>query len=387
MKRSSNRILTTHVGSLARPTDLLDVMKAKSAGAPGLDAAAFNRRVRGAVEACVSHQVKSGIDVVSDGEQGKDSFYAYARERLNGFEARSSGPRATRPWPQEIRAFQEYYDVYYFGRRAEGRVGADLSLVCTAPVAYVGQTALQTDIANLKAAAEAAGATEAFMPATAPQGLGRNEYYKSEEEFHFACAEAMREEYKAIVDAGLVLQVDDPALTSLYNREDLSPAEQRRAAEKYVDAINHALRGISPEMVRVHTCYGINEGPRVHDIPLAKIVDLLLRINAGAYSFEAANPRHEHEWRVWKDVKLPEDKILIPGIISHTTNVVEHPEVVADRICHFADVVGRERVIAGSDCGFSSQATYRPDIHPAVVWAKFEALAEGAKLASQRLWK
>ena len=246
---------------------------------------------------------------------------------------------------------------------------------------------MQADIANLKAAAAAAGAVEAFMPATAPQGLGANEYYKTDEEFMFAIAEAMREEYGAIVDAGIVLQVDDPALTSFFSQEGLSPAERRKLAETYVAALNHALRGIPPEMVRFHTCYGINEGPRVYDAPLRDIIDTMLRINVSAYSFEAANPRHEHEHHVFEDVKLPEGKVLIPGIISHTTNVVEHPELVADRIVSYARLVGRENVIAGSDCGFSSQATFTPDVHPSVVWAKFQALAEGAKLASQRLWR
>jgi len=384
MRRSSDRIITTHVGSLARPTDILEMMQAKAAGA-AFDQEAFARRVRAAVEECVQKQVECGIDVVSDGEQGKDSFYAYARERLAGFEARERGPRATRPWPKEIRAFPDYYETYYFGPRSRGRIGADLALVCTGPVSYKGQAAVQTDIANLKAAAQKSGAFEAFMPATAPQGLGTNEYYKTEQEYLLAVAEAMREEYLAIVGAGLVLQVDDPALTSFFESDE-SRAEQRRFAETYVDALNHALRGIPEEQVRFHTCYGINEGPRVHDVPLADIIDLMLRINAGAYSFEIANPRHAHEWRVFEDVKLPAGKVLIPGIITHTTNVVEHPELVAERIISFAAVVGRENVIAGSDCGFSSQATFVPDIHPTVVWAKFQALAEGAKLASQRLW-
>ena len=386
MKQSTERILTTHVGSLARPSDILELMRAKIAG-QAFDEEAFARRVRGAVAECVKKQVECGIDVVSDGEQGKDSFYAYARERLGGFQTRDRGPQATRPWSQEIRAFPDYYETYYFGRRAKGRVGADLVLVCTGPVSYKGHAQVQADIANLKAAAAAAGAVEAFMPATAPQGLGANEYYKTEEEFMFAIAEAMREEYGAIVDAGIVLQVDDPALTSFFSQEGLSPAERRKLAETYVAALNHALRGIPPEMVRFHTCYGINEGPRVYDAPLRDIIDTMLRINVSAYSFEAANPRHEHEHHVFEDVKLPEGKVLIPGIISHTTNVVEHPELVADRIVSYARLVGRENVIAGSDCGFSSQATFTPDVHPSVVWAKFQALAEGAKLASQRLWR
>lgn len=384
MRRSSDRIITTHVGSLARPQEVLEMLQQKAAGGP-FDAAAFQARVRDAVQECVRKQVEAGIDVVSDGEQGKDSFYAYARERLEGLEARERGPRATRPWPKEIRAFPEYYEEYYFKPRSQGRIGGDLTLVCSGPVRYKGHAAVQRDIANLKAAAQAAGALEAFMPATAPQGLGVNEYYRTEEEYLYAVAEAMREEYLAIVEAGLVLQVDDPALTSFFEGDE-PREEQRRYAETYVEALNHALRGIPQEQVRFHTCYGINEGPRVYDVPLAEIIDLMLRINAGAYSFEFGNPRHAHEWRVFEEVKLPEGKILIPGIITHTTNVVEHPELVAERILQFASVVGRENIIAGSDCGFSSQATFHPDIHPSVVWAKFQALAEGAKLASRRLW-
>jgi len=384
MKRSTDRILTTHVGSLARPEAVLTSMQARAAG-QSVDEAAFARRVSDAVAACVRQQVETGVDVVSDGEQGKDSFYAYARERLGGFEARDRGPKAPRPWSQEIGAFPDYY-ANYFKRRSQGRVGVDLALVCTGPVTYRGHAQLQTDIANLKAAAAAAGAIEAFMPATAPQGLGTNEYYKSDQEFMFAIAEAMREEYRAIVDAGLVLQVDDPALTSFFSLEDRSPAERRRLAEQYVEALNHALRGIPSEMVRFHTCYGLNEGPRVHDAPLSDIIGTLLRINVGAYSFEAANPRHEHEYHVFETIKLPPGKAIIPGVISHTTNVVEHPELVAERIVRYAQLVGRENVLAGSDCGFSSQATFTPDVHPTVVWAKFQALGEGARLASQRLW-
>jgi 5-methyltetrahydropteroyltriglutamate--homocysteine methyltransferase len=386
MQVNSDRILTTHVGSLPRPLEVLEMMRAR-AGGQQIDEAELDRRVRVAIDECVRQQVECGIDVVSDGELSKDSFYAYARDRLTGFEPRDAGPRATRPWPKEIRAFNDYYEKYYFARRAEGRVGADLSLVCTGPVSYRGQAQVERDIANLKAAAQSAGAFGAFMPATAPQGLGKNEYYATNEEFVFAIAEAMREEYLAIVNAGLVLQIDDPALTGFYGSEDDSREEQKRFAETYVGAINHALRGIPEEMVRFHTCYGINEGPRVYDTPLRDIVDLMLKINAAVYSFEAANPRHEHVYHVFEEVKLPEGKALMPGIITHTTNVVEHPEVVAERITNFAGVVGRENVLAGSDCGFSSQATYRPDIHPSVIWAKFQALSEGAALASERLWR
>jgi 5-methyltetrahydropteroyltriglutamate--homocysteine methyltransferase len=384
MRRSSERIITTHVGSLPRPHDLLDMMKARSERQP-VDEQTFDQRVESAVIDAVQRQVECGVDVVSDGEQGKDSFYAYAASRLAGFEPRDAGPTASRPWPREIDAFPEFYRDYYFGRRSKGRIGADMTLVCTGPVTYQGQAQVQKDIARLKAAAQAAGALEAFMPATVPQGLGRNEYYRTEEEFALAIAEAMREEYQAIVAAGLVLQVDDPYLTSFF-ADEASPKEQRRRAEAYVEILNHALRGIPPEMVRFHTCYGINEGPRVYDPPLSLFIEPMLAINAGAYSFEAGNPQHDHEYHLFEDVRLPAGKAIIPGVISHTTNVVEHPEVVAERIIRYAERAGSENVIAGSDCGFSSQATYVPDIHPTVIWAKFRSLSQGAELASKRLW-
>ena len=226
------------------------------------------------------------------------------------------------------------------------------------------------------------------MPAVAPGGVGRNEYYGSDEEYLAAVGDALREEYRAIVDAGFILQVDDPWLTEVHSQDpSLSATERRKIAERSVEAINHALRGIPAEKIRFHTCYGINEGPRVHDAPLKEIVDLILKVNAGAYAFEAANPRHEHEYHVWETAKLPAGKILIPGVITHCSNIVEHPELIAERITRYAKLVGRENVIAGADCGFSSQATYEPEIHPKIVWAKFQALAEGARLATKELWR
>jgi 5-methyltetrahydropteroyltriglutamate--homocysteine methyltransferase len=242
-------------------------------------------------------------------------------------------------------------------------------------------------VENLKAALAGRKAEEAFLPSVAPSGIGFNEYYATEEEYFEAVGAAMRQEYQAIVDAGFLLQIDDPFLTEIFSRPSLSPAQRRRAAEMWVAALNHSLRGIPAERIRFHTCYGINEGPRVHDAPLADIVRVMLKINAGAYSFEAANPRHEHEYHVWESVKLPKDKVLIPGVITHASNIVEHPELIAERITRYAERVGRENVIAGTDCGFSSQATYHPEIHPTVVWEKFRAMAEGARLASRRLWR
>jgi 5-methyltetrahydropteroyltriglutamate--homocysteine methyltransferase len=226
------------------------------------------------------------------------------------------------------------------------------------------------------------------MPAVAPSGVGTNEYYRSDEEYLVAVGDALRTEYQAIVDAGFILQIDDPWLTEVHSQDPSLPlAERRKIAEQSIEALNHAIRGIPPERIRFHTCYGINEGPRVHDAPLKDIVDLILKVNAGAFAFEAANPRHEHEYRVWETVKLPAGKILIPGVITHCSNIVEHPELIAERILRYAKLVGREHVIAGSDCGFSSQATYSPEVHPSVVWAKFQAMAEGARLATRQLWR
>ena len=262
--------------------------------------------------------------------------------------------------------------------------------MCTGPITYSGQAALTTDIDILKAAVQGQQAEEVFMPAISPtdiEGRQRNEYYSTDEEYLYAIADAMRDEYQGIVDAGLLLQVDDPRLVTYYvSNPQASIEDCRKWAELRVEVLNHALRGIPPEKVRFHTCYGINVGPRVHEMPLNDIVDIMLKVNAGAYSFEAANPAHEHEWRVWENVNLPEGKTLIPGVISHTTNIVEHPELVAQRLVRYANIVGRENVIGGSDCGFSSMANTEPEIHPTVVWTKFHAMTEGARLASQELW-
>jgi 5-methyltetrahydropteroyltriglutamate--homocysteine methyltransferase len=388
MKRSTERILTTFCGSLARPADLLDIMKAKESGQP-YDQGAFAARVRSAVAEVVRGQVEAGIDIVTDGEQGKAGFIAYASERLSGFAPRQTRPREG-PWvgSREEMAFPEYYEWY--ARRRGGNVAAPISLVCTGPITYKGQKALQTDLENLKAALTGVKVEEAFMPASSPtniEGQRKNEYYPTEEAYLYAIADAMREEYNSIVGAGFLLQIDDPRLVTYYvANPGLSIEQCRQWAELRVEVLNYALRDIPPEKVRFHTCYGINIGPRIHEMPLQAIVDIMLKINTGAYSFEAANPRHEHEWRVWESVKLPEGKVLIPGVISHTTNLVEHPELVAERLVKFAKVVGRENVIAGSDCGFSSQATIEPEIHPTVVWAKFQAMAEGAALATKQLW-
>ena len=386
MKRSTDRILTTHCGSLARPKDLLDLMKAKVNGEP-YDDNAFNQRARSAVGEVVRKQAESGIDIVTDGEQSKPGFFAYVRERLTGFEPKGPERGARKEWAAEVAAFPEYYEQYFSRRMMGGSIAPRIPLVCTGPVGYRGQEAIRKDIQNLQDAVRGSKVEEAFMPAVAPSGVGVNEYYRSDEEYLHAVGDALRTEYQAIVDAGFILQVDDPWLTELYGDTSVNPTERRKIAERSIEALNHALRGIPPEKIRFHTCYGINEGPRVHDAALKDIADLILKVNAGAYSFEAANPRHAHEYHVWETVKLPDGKAIIPGMITHASNIVEHPELIAERITQFAKLVGRENVIAGSDCGFSSQATYNPEVHPTVVWAKFQAMAEGARLATKQLWR
>ncbi|TMH61701.1 MAG: cobalamin-independent methionine synthase II family protein [Betaproteobacteria bacterium] len=378
----TDRILTTHVGSLPRPHDLLDLMKARLSGEP-YDRERYESRVRSAVAECVRRQAECGIDIVADGELSKPGFFTYVKERLSGFEPRPGKKVAF--FDAERAAFPEYYKEYFARAMTGGAVAPVVPMVCTGPVSYKGEEALRRDIDNLKAAMSASGAKAAFMPSVAPSGAGSNEHYKSDEEFFFAVADAMRHEYRAIVDAGLYLQIDDPFMTDNFSDPALDDKQRRRFAEIHVEAINHALRGISAEKVRFHTCYGINEGPRVHDPALGEVAPFMLKVNAGAYSFEAANARHEHEYHLWETVKLPEGKALIPGVITHASNIVEHPELIAERLVRFARIVGPERVIASTDCGFSSQASYKTEVHPTVVWAKFQAMAEGTRLANQQL--
>jgi 5-methyltetrahydropteroyltriglutamate--homocysteine methyltransferase len=287
----------------------------------------------------------------------------------------------------EVEAFPEYYKQYFSTAMLGATLAPLVQFACTGPVSYRGQAAVRRDIDNLKAALQGVETADVFMPAVAPSGVGKNQFYGTQEEYMFAVAEALSSEYRAIVDAGFLLQIDDPFLTELYSYSSLSAAERRKTAETYVEALNHALRAIPPEKVRFHTCYGINEGPRVHDAPLKDMLEIILKVNAGAYSFEAANARHEHEYHVFENVKLPDGKLIIPGVVTHASNIVEHPELIAERIVRFARLVGRENVIAGTDCGFSSQATYNPEIHPSVVWTKFCAMAEGARLATAQLWR
>ena len=387
MRRSTDRILTTHVGSLARPRNVLELLFAKER-LEEYDADLFESSVSDAVSDIVERQADTGIDIVCDGEQSKSSFLTYIAERLKGFSPSEKQGEDLWVESRETIAFPEFYDAHRKAR--EGLVARPVKLVCTAPVSYDGHAVLQRDIANLKAAAEANGVEEAFMTAVSPsdvEGQQPNEFYDSDEAYLFAIAEAMHEEYQAIVDAGLILQIDDPRLLTYYiSRPDLTVADCRQWAELRVEALNHALKGLPEDRVRFHTCYGINIGPRVHEMNLSDIVDVMLKVNAGAYLFEAGNPRHEHEWQVWENVKVPEGKSLIPGVISHSTPLVEHPELIAQRLSRFADVCGKENIMAGSDCGFASFAATEQEIHPSIVWAKFENLAQGARLASQKLW-
>jgi 5-methyltetrahydropteroyltriglutamate--homocysteine methyltransferase len=345
--------------------------------------------VRNAVTNSVQAQADAGLDSISDGEQGKIGHALYVGERLAGFESLSSQPASSWLFRAEEESFPEYYEEYFRVAMHGGAVAPLTPPTCTGEIGYQGQEALSKDLENLRSAIVALGddwSGEAFMPAVAPSGAGENQYYSSEEEYLFAVADALQIEYEAIVTAGFILQIDDPWLSEIYSAAQLPLEQRRKHAEMCVEAINHAVRNISVENIRFHTCYGINQGPRVHDASLAEIIDLVLRVKAQAISFEAANPRHEHEYHVWDDVQLPEGQILIPGVITHTTNIVEHPDLIAERIVRFAERVGRENVIAGADCGFASQASYRPEVHPTVVAAKFRALREGAQKATLSLW-
>jgi 5-methyltetrahydropteroyltriglutamate--homocysteine methyltransferase len=386
MKQSIDRILTTHVGSLPRPDDLFELMLAKMDG-ENVDERAYLARTREAVNESVQKQIEVGLDIVNDGEMSKPSFITYATARLDGLE-RQEG---VRPSPfantRETAAFPEYYQSTVAEQVSSRRRRA--RMVCVGPIKYKGQEELKSELERLRGALSNKNVTEAFVPSIAPSNIETttpNQYYSTDEKYVFAIAEAMREEYKAIIDAGFLLQVDDPFLVTYYiMRPELSVAECRKWGELRVEALNHALSGIPEDKIRFHTCYSVNMGPRVHDMELKDIVDVVLKVRAGGYSFEAANPRHEHEWEVWKSAGIPNHKILLPGVITQSTVLVEHQELVAQRIMRFAEVVGRERVIASADCGFASFAGSN-EVHPSIVWAKFKALVEGARLASKQLW-
>ena len=388
---SSERIRTTHVGSLIRPPELLQFIRPKQSGQP-YDEKAYANCLRQSVAQVVRRQAEAGIDVPSDGEFGKSiSWSQYALERLSGFERRAARP-AEHGFNRgaDRTRFAEFYRELDAADGPPAAVGASAgAAVCVGPIAYTGHAELARDIDNFKSALREAGCEHGFLPVASPTSVipdRVNEYYKSDRELLYAIAEAMRSEYRAIVDAGLMLQLDDARLAVTYDRmvPPASFAEYRNWVAMNVEAINHALEGIPQERVRYHVCWGSWPGPHVTDVPLKGIVDLVLKVNAGTYLIEGANPRHEHEWRVWEEVKLPEGKVLAPGFISHATNVVEHPELVAERIVRLAKLVGRERVMASTDCGFA-QGPFHRRVHPSIMWAKLEALAEGARIASKAL--
>ena len=386
IQQNTDRIQTTHIGSLPRPHVLLDVMKAKYAGQP-YNQKTYDDMVAEAVKEVVRKQVECGIDIVTDGEFSKPGFFTYIQERLEGFERRPD--QKMKLFAQEVAAFPEYYAEYFKQAMMGGAIVGLAPVVCIGPVKYRGEEFVKRDIENVKKAAAAAGVPDqhVFLPATAASGVGINEYYKSDEEYFHALAGELAKEYRAITDAGILLQIDDPFLPDIFYEPDLDRAQMKRRAEIYVEATNTALKGIPPEKIRFHTCYGINEGPRLYEAALSDIIEYVLKINAGSYSFEAANPRHEHEYHLFETVKLPEGKVLAPGMITHASNIVEHPELIAERIVRFAKLVGRENVMAAADCGFSSQALYRTEVHSTVVWEKFKALRQGADLATKQLWR
>jgi 5-methyltetrahydropteroyltriglutamate--homocysteine methyltransferase len=383
MKRSTQRILTTHAGRLSDRNDLADLRRSLQDGSAS-DDEVFAMRVAKPMAEVVQKQVDTGLDIISDGELGKFSGVAYYSRRLNGLTGKKPAPGEPLVMSQhtnERLEFQQFYDDLRLIRD----IGETERMVCTGPLSYKGAAEVGRDIQLFKTALGGADSTEQFMCVLAPGWIEHslwNEYYPNDEAFLFGIAEAMKPEYKAIVDAGFILQLDDPGLPDTFDMIVPPPSveEYRKFATIRVDALNSALKGLPEDRVRYHICWGSWHGPHTHDLPLRDIVDLMLRIHAGAYSVEAANPRHEHEWKVWRDVKLPDGKILIPGVVSHASNVVEHPELVADRIVQYADLVGRENVIAGTDCGMGGR------IHMQVGWAKLRALVEGAELATRQLW-
>ncbi len=388
MKRSSNRILTTHVGSLIRPPALQDFLRLKQAGKP-YDTQAYEKCLRESVAGVVREQAQTGIDVPSDGEFGKSiSWSQYALERLSGFERRPIKHDAANPFKRG--ADRERFAEFYAELDAREGVATTTEAICTGPIAYTGQAELQRDIDNFKAALKHVKVEEAFLPVAAPASVipdRKNEFYKSDEELQAAIAAAMRTEYKMIIDAGFLVQLDDARNAVTYDRmvPPANFADYRRWLGAQVDIINAAIEGLPADRIRYHVCWGSWPGPHVSDVPLKDIVDLILKVKVGAYVIEGANPRHEHEWKVWKDAKLAPDQVLIPGVISHATNVVEHPELVAERIVRLAKIVGRDNVIAGTDCGFA-QGPFHRRVHPSIMWAKLQALVAGARLASKDLW-
>lgn len=389
MKRDTNRILTTHAGSLPRSDELRELVFAQAEGRP-CDEAALAARLRSEVAEVVRRQAACGIDSVNDGELGKTNFTNYVRGRLSGYEAREYRPGKD-PEPLSIAGrdrirFPEYFAAGGRGFGAFAGAGpSQRQVYCVAPLRYAGEDALRADLENFKAALRGVKVEEAFLPANTPGTIEhwlRNEHYPDEEAFVYAIAEAMRVEYQAIVEAGFLLQIDDPDLPDGWQMyPGMSVADYRKYATVRVDALNHALRDIPREKIRLHVCWGSFHGPHQNDIPLKDIIDIIFRVRAGGYSIEASNPRHEHEWRVFEDVELPEGAVLIPGVVGHCTDFIEHPALVAERLVRYAKLVGRENVMGGTDCGLGPRVG-----HARIAWAKLEALAEGARLATRQLW-
>jgi 5-methyltetrahydropteroyltriglutamate--homocysteine methyltransferase len=394
MPDDAHRILTTHVGSLVRPDALLAFLQKQQDGEP-YDVQAYEECLRDSVAEVIRKQAEIGIDIVSDGEYGKTiSWSRYILDRISGFEERhdsSPGFRATIAG-KDRRDFSDFYEEYEssYGFAGMGKAFKTGTWVITGPIQYTGHAAIQRDIEDVKRALKDVHVVDAFMPLVAPASVvpqRRDEFYKSEEEALFAIADALREEYKAVVDAGLIVQIDDAFLALTYDVmvPPKTLEEYRRWAELRIEALNHTLKGLPEERTRYHLCWGSWNGPHTNDVPLKDIVDLVLRVKTGSYSLEMANPRHEHEWRVWASVRLGEGRKLVPGLVSHSTNVVEHPELVAERIVRLANLVGRENIIASTDCGFA-QGPFARRVHPSIMWAKLAALAEGARIATKALW-
>jgi len=383
MTHGVDRILTTHAGALPRPDDLAKMVFARGKG-EAHDKALVQQRVREETKASVARQVACGLDSVNDGEVGKTNFLYYVQERVSGYEVKPDKPRPAGRKMSIIARDRVRFPKFF--EKAGGWVILNQpNIWCTGELKYIGAAALAEDLAAFKDALQGVNVTEAYLPAVTPGSIEHwlsNEYYPSDESFLFAIADAMRPEYQAIVDAGFLLQIDDPDLADGWQMyPDMSVADYRKYAELRVDAINHGIRDIPREKIRLHVCWGSNHGPHLNDIPLKDIVDIIFKVRAGSYSIEASNPVHEHEWRVFKDAKLPEGTYLVPGVVGHCTDLIEHPEVVADRLVRYAEVVGRENVMAGTDCGLG------PRIGEAeIAWAKLEALVKGAELASKRLW-
>jgi len=382
MKRSTDRILITHVGSLARPKDLMDMLLARNEGKP-FDNSALARCTREAVAEVVEKQIECGVDIINDGELGKSNFSRYTKERLGGFVERAASPdfKPTSIFGRDLLEFTEY-----FNRGGRTSIGHHARVFhCVEPLKYVGQEEVNADVANLKFALQDKKYEEAFLPAVAPGTLEhwmKNDFYKTNEEYLFAIADAMREEYKAIVEVGFILQIDDPDLADAWQMHpEMSVADYRKYQEMRIDALNHGLRDLPIDRIRFHMCWGSYHGPHKYDIPLKDIADLILKVRADAYSIEASNPCHDHEWRVWEATTLPDGKIFIPGVVGHYSDFIEHPQAIADRLVRYAKIVGRENVIAGTDCGIGSRVG-----HPQIGWAKFQAMAEGARIATKELW-